>query len=152
MSRRGVILATIAAAAAAWPAWAHHSHGNYKMQEFTTLKGTVKEMHWLTPHSWIYLDVKDAGSEAVLWALEGASVGELRRRGWMADSIKVGDTRLACAATCCRTARPGACWATSPWPAARKSCSISGRTGLPGGRAGGRLSPTRRPRRSSLQE
>lgn len=92
MVRRGVILATIAAAAAAWPAWAHHSHGNYKMQEFTTLKGTVKEMHWLTPHSWIYLEVKNVKGEAVLWALEGASVGELRRRGWTADSIKVGDT------------------------------------------------------------
>lgn len=91
MLRRGLILAAIAAAVAL-PAWAHHSHGNYKMQEFTPLKGTVKEIHWLTPHSWIYLEVKDQGGEAVLWALEGASVGELRKRGWTADSIKVGDT------------------------------------------------------------
>jgi hypothetical protein len=92
MSRRGPILAAIVIAAGAFPAWAHHSHGNYKMQEFTALKGTVKEIHWLTPHSWIYLEVKDAKDEPVLWALEGASVGELRRRGWAADSIKVGDT------------------------------------------------------------
>ena len=92
MSRQGLILAAIVTAAAAVPTWAHHSHGNYKMQEFTTLKGTVKEIHWLTPHSWIYLDVKGAAAEAVLWALEGASVGELRRRGWAPDSIKVGDT------------------------------------------------------------
>jgi hypothetical protein len=62
------------------------------MQEFTPLTGTVKEMHWLTPHSWIYLEVEDANGEPVLWALEGASVGELRRRGWAADSIEVGDT------------------------------------------------------------
>jgi hypothetical protein len=62
------------------------------MQQFTTLKGTVKEIHWLTPHSWIYLDVKDAKGEAILWALEGASVGELRKGGWTADSIKIGDT------------------------------------------------------------
>lgn len=90
MFARSVIAAAMLAAAL--PAWAHHSHGNYKMQEFTTLKGTVKEIHWLTPHSWIYLEVKDATGEPVLWALEGASAAQLRRRGWAADSIKVGDT------------------------------------------------------------
>ena len=89
---RCVFLAAVLAAAVALPAWAHHSHGNYKMQEFTALQGMVKEIHWLTPHSWIYLEVKDAKGEPVLWALEGASVAELRRRGWAADSIKVGDT------------------------------------------------------------
>jgi hypothetical protein len=30
MSRRGPILAAIVIAAGAFPAWAHHSHGNYK--------------------------------------------------------------------------------------------------------------------------
>jgi len=75
------------------PVRAHHSHGNYKMAEFTALRGSVKEIHWLTPHSWIYLEVKDEkGGEPTLWALEGASTAELRRRGWAADSIKVGDT------------------------------------------------------------
>jgi len=92
MFLRATVLAAALAAATALPVWAHHSHGNYRMQEFTTLKGAVKEMHWLTPHSWIYLEVKDEKGELVLWALEGASVGELRRRGWTADSIKVGDT------------------------------------------------------------
>ena len=89
---RTALLAAVLAAAAALPVWAHHSHGNYKMQEFTALKGTVKEIHWLTPHSWIYLEIKDAKGEPVLWALEGASVAQLRRRGWAAESIKVGDT------------------------------------------------------------
>lgn len=89
---RTAFLAAVLAAAAALPVWAHHSHGNYKMREFTPLQGTVKEIHWLTPHSWIYLEVKDAKGDPVLWALEGASVAQLRRRGWAADSIKVGDT------------------------------------------------------------
>ena len=89
---RTALLAAVLAAAAALPVWAHHSHGNYKMQEFTALQGTVKEIHWLTPHSWIYLEIKDAKGEPVLWALEGASVAQLRRRGWAAESIKVGDT------------------------------------------------------------
>ena len=92
MSLKSFILAAALAVAATLPAVAHHSHGNYDMTQFTTLKGTVKEMHWLTPHSWIYLEVKDEKGEAALWALEGASVGQLMQRGWTRDSIKAGDT------------------------------------------------------------
>ena len=42
----------------ALPAFAHHSHGNY-VDSFTDISGTVKEVHLLLPHSWIYLEVKD---------------------------------------------------------------------------------------------
>jgi hypothetical protein len=76
----------------ALPLYAHHSHGNYLMTEYTILKGTIKEIHWLNPHSWIYMEVKDDKGEVAVWALEGASVAQLRRRGWTADSLKVGDT------------------------------------------------------------
>jgi hypothetical protein len=85
-------LAAICAWAFALPLYAHHSHGNYLMTEYTILKGTIKEIHWLNPHSWIYMEVKDDKGEVVVWALEGASVAQLRRRGWAADSLKVGDT------------------------------------------------------------
>jgi hypothetical protein len=76
----------------AMPAWAHHSHGNYNMTAYTNLKGTVKEVHWINPHSWIYLEVKDEKDEATIWALEGASVVQLERRGWKQDMIKPGST------------------------------------------------------------
>ena len=73
------------------PVLAHHSHGNYQMTEYTLVNGTVKEIHWINPHSWIYLDViEDTGQHAV-WALEGASVATLRRGGWTEESVKVGD-------------------------------------------------------------
>jgi hypothetical protein len=84
-------LAAICAFAFALPLYAHHSHGNYLMTEYTHLKGTIKEIHWLNPHSWIYMEVKDDKGEVAVWALEGASVAQLRRRGWTADSLKVGD-------------------------------------------------------------
>jgi hypothetical protein len=73
------------------PAWAHHSHGNYDMTGYINLEGTVSEIHWLTPHSWIYLEVAGNDGETALWALEGASGPQLRRRGWTEDSIKAGD-------------------------------------------------------------
>lgn len=86
------IVAILAVAVAvALPLWAHHSHGNYQMETYTQLKGVVKEMHWLNPHSWIYLEVKE-GDKAALWAMEGASPAQLRREGWTTDMIKAGDT------------------------------------------------------------
>lgn len=88
---RAFILAFVAAASLALPAWAHHSHGNYQTSGYLTLKGTIKEIHWINPHTWIYLEVKNDKGEADIWALEGASVTQLRRRGWTAESIKVGD-------------------------------------------------------------
>ena len=45
------------------PVAAHHSHGNYDMTAYTTLKGAVKEVHWINPHTWIYIEVADDTGE-----------------------------------------------------------------------------------------
>ena len=63
-------LASICAVSSVMPASAHHSHGNYDISKWTNMQGTVKEVHWLNPHSWIYLEVKDEKAEATTWALE----------------------------------------------------------------------------------
>ena len=76
----------------ATPILAHHSHGNYNMTEYTTLKGVVKEVHWINPHTWIYIEVTDEKGEPTMWALEGASVIQVERRGWTKDMIKIGST------------------------------------------------------------
>jgi hypothetical protein len=73
------------------PVLAHHSHGNYLMTEYIQIEGTVTEIHWINPHSWIYMDVADEDGESAVWALEGANVASLRRRGWAEDSISAGD-------------------------------------------------------------
>ena len=41
-------IAIIAAQAVALAAWAHHSHGNYRMTEYTELDGTVTDVYWIT--------------------------------------------------------------------------------------------------------
>ena len=85
------LIAALAAAAA--PALGHHSHANYWETEWLHLEGTVQAVHWVNPHSWVYLDVAhEDPAKTGSWALEGASVTTLRRDGWTADSIKVGDT------------------------------------------------------------
>ena len=90
--RNNIILAGLAATCIYFSAaTAHHSHGNYEMTEYTHLEGTVLELHWMNPHTWIYLEVQDGNEEAMVWALEGGSPGALLRGGWEPDTIEAGD-------------------------------------------------------------
>ena len=70
---------------------AHHSHGQYE-ETFRDIAGVVKEVHLLTPHSWVYIEVKDAGGAPQLWALEATSRPGLERIGVTRDALKAGDT------------------------------------------------------------
>ena len=85
-------LAAVCSVLFASAAWAHHSHGNY-VDSFTDITGTVKEVHLLLPHSWIYLEVKDPkGGEAQVWALEATGRNGLERIGVTKEYVKPGDT------------------------------------------------------------
>jgi len=84
-------VATICVAAAAWPLWAHHSHGNYE-DTFMYIEGVVKEVHLVVPHSWIYLEIKDAKGEPQMWAMEATGRTGLQRVGVTPDYVKPGDT------------------------------------------------------------
>jgi Family of unknown function (DUF6152) len=92
MNWKSLSLLAILAVALATPVWAHHSHGNYNMEVYTSLTGTIKEVHFLNPHSWIYLEVKDSDGKTTLWALEGTNPAGLKRTGWDLTSFKAGET------------------------------------------------------------
>ena len=83
--------AAICAVAFALPAWAHHFHGNY-VDTFMDIEGVVKEVHLVQPHSWIYLEIKDAKGEPQMWALEATGRPQLLKIGVTPDYLKVGDT------------------------------------------------------------
>jgi hypothetical protein len=87
----GIGLALICAFALALPAWSHHSHGNYDTDSFIDLQGVVKELHLVVPHSWVYLEVKDAKGEPQVWALEATSRTGLEKVGVTRDMVKPGD-------------------------------------------------------------
>ena len=72
--------------------WAHHSHNAYEVTKWTEMEGTVTEIHFILPHSWVYLDVKDAAGATQVWALEATSRTGLERIGVKPDYLKVGDT------------------------------------------------------------
>ena len=84
-------LAAVCAVAFAMPAWAHHSHGSYT-DTVMDIAGVVKELHLLAPHSWVYLEVKDAKGEPQIWALEATGRVALQRIGVTPDYVKPGDT------------------------------------------------------------
>jgi len=86
-----LIIAAVASIALTGAAWAHHSHSNYETTANTQLEGTVKELRWINPHTWIYLEVVDQGKPAV-WVLEGGSPAGVQRNGWKKEDVSPGQT------------------------------------------------------------
>jgi Family of unknown function (DUF6152) len=91
MRARCLILAAICAVFSGAPVFAHHSHGNYDTSKWTTMEGTVKEVHLLVPHSWVYFDVKDDRGEVTTWALEATGPGGLLKIGIKREDVRPGD-------------------------------------------------------------
>jgi len=54
------------------------------------LRGSVTELQWTNPHVFLHVEVADASGK-VTWEVELNSPNNLRREGWKADSVKVGD-------------------------------------------------------------
>lgn len=84
-------IATIFVVLLVVPVLAHHSHGNYDTTKWTTMEGKVTELHLLVPHSWLYVEVKDAKGQPKVWALEATGPGGLTRVGVKREDVKPGD-------------------------------------------------------------
>jgi hypothetical protein len=95
MKQEFLRLAVIAASALPASTWAHHSQGNYQMTEYTHLTGTVQEVHFRNPHSWLYIEVMDAAGQPAIWVLEAKGITALAGLGVTEANIKVGDSIAA---------------------------------------------------------
>ena len=85
------IVAALAVAAAAAPAYGHHSSAMFDQTKVETLSGTVKEFLWTNPHSYIQLMVKNDHGGEDEWNLEMTAPLHLQRLGWTKSSLKAGD-------------------------------------------------------------
>jgi Family of unknown function (DUF6152) len=73
------------------PILAHHGNAEYDEKKPLTLKGTITEFMWASPHSKIFFDVKDSKGTVVHWSIETLSPSKLAREGWTKDAVKPGD-------------------------------------------------------------
>jgi hypothetical protein len=76
------LVAATALAAGMPGASAHHSvGGQFDLQKTVTLSGVVSTVHWVNPHIYIEVAVKQPAEKAATWRLEGVPVGMARKAG-----------------------------------------------------------------------
>jgi hypothetical protein len=91
VTKLGSIALYIALATSPSLAWAHHSYSMFDQQKSISVEGTVKELQWTNPHSWLQVMVADGTGGTQEWSLElGASV-VLHRAGWKPRILQPGD-------------------------------------------------------------
>lgn len=90
-------LAAFSAFVSVAPAAAHHSHAMYDASGEIQIQGAIKEVRWANPHVWLYINVANPDGTTKTWALEGAAIGQLQRKGWTGDMLKVGSNiKISC--------------------------------------------------------
>ena len=83
----GILPPAIAVAA---PALAHHSFAMFDQAQIVTAKGTVKELEWVNPHSWLRVMIADpATGKQLQWAFEMSSPATMTRLGLTSRHGKV---------------------------------------------------------------
>jgi Family of unknown function (DUF6152) len=93
------------------PAFAHHSFAMFDQKNGVEMEGVVREFRYVSPHSFIILEVKQEDGTVESWTLEGVSPSALAREGWSRASIKTGDELKVWVAPL-RSGAPGGAWVT----------------------------------------
>jgi hypothetical protein len=90
--RTALIHATAAALLSlAQPVAAHHAFSaEFDAQKPVELRGVVTKIQWTNPHSWIFVDVKDASGTVTPWAIEFGAPYSLMQKGLRRTDFPIG--------------------------------------------------------------
>lgn len=73
------------------PLSAHHSFAaHYDMKQPITVQGTLLEVRLSNPHSWFYVEAKDADGKPARWAFEAGTPSGMIRNGYKASELPPG--------------------------------------------------------------
>ena len=91
MTRAGYALLSLVLLLAGAPVVAHHSFAaHYDMQKPVTVQGTIAEVRLSNPHSWFFLDVKEADGTITRWSFEAGTPSGMIRNGYKASEMPKG--------------------------------------------------------------
>jgi hypothetical protein len=79
------------ASMAASPGMAHHSTAEFDYSKTVILAGTVKEVQWTNPHSYIQVLVPKGDGSVAQWGVEIGAPAINVGMGWRKSSVKPGD-------------------------------------------------------------
>jgi hypothetical protein len=69
---------------------AHHGIANFNLNLDLEITGTISDIAFVNPHSWIYVDVRNADGSTSNWKCELRAANVLRRSGWSKDMFEIG--------------------------------------------------------------
>lgn len=85
------IAGLIASIASSIPANAHHAFSaEFDAKQPVQVKGVVTKFELVNPHSWLYLDVKDADGKVTNWGFEFGAPYGLKEKGISKKTLTAG--------------------------------------------------------------
>ena len=86
-----VLLASFALLHLAIPASGHHSFAaTFDADKPVTVKGVITQIRLENPHSWFFIEAKDAAGNVEKWAFEAGTPSGMIRNGYKPNVIKQG--------------------------------------------------------------
>lgn len=89
---RSLLPVMVIAVAATTAVSAHHSFAMFDRSIERVATGTVVRWAFNSPHSWLYLNIKNKDGSETLWSFEGSAPPALLQRGITGSTFEPGDT------------------------------------------------------------